>query len=185
MTTNIAELPTQQKSPGLALETKEKPKISRDEITKIVREIQQAANKDMTKLPSRDIPKDTLPHIQDEKIRPNYVPTPTSKDYIEDHNTEEYLLQQNIRKSNSDIIDNIYNELHISIIVMVLYFFFQMPFITNNMRIYLPSLYNSNANPNIWGYLFQTLIFGILFYGFQKLTKYLTKLDTLLRSNNE
>ena len=52
------------------------------------------------------------------------------------------------------------------------------------MRKYLPSLYNQDANPNFWGYIFQTLIFGILFYGLQKFTKYLSQIDNLLRSKN-
>ena len=82
----------------------------------------------------------------------------------------------------TDTMEAFYNELQIPVFVMILFFFFQMPFVSKNMKKYLPSLYNPDANPNFWGYIFQTLLFGILFYGLQKFTKYLSQIDNLLRS---
>ena len=185
--TNIADLPSNSKQNKVILETTEKttkPDISREQIADIVKEIQQASNRDMTQLPSRDIPQDTRSFVQDEQVRPNYVPEPSQKDYINDHNTEQYLLQQRLQKKETDTMDAFYNELQVPVVVMILFFFFQMPFISKNMRKYMPSLFHQDANPNIWGYIFQTLLFGILFYSLQKFTKYLSQIDNLLRSKD-
>lgn len=185
--TNITDLPNNNKQNRVSLETtekKDKSQISREQIAEIVQEIQHASSKDMTQLPSRDIPLDTRSFVQDEQMRPNYVPRSQQKDYIDDHNTEQYLLRHQQQRKETDTMDAFYNELQIPIFVMILFFFFQMPFVSKNMRKYLPSLYNTDANPNFWGYIFQTLLFGILFYGLQKFTKYLSQIDNLLRSKN-
>ena len=185
--TNITDLPNNNKQNRVSLETTEKgdkSQISREQIAEIVQEIQHASSKDMTQLPSRDIPQDTRSFVQDEQMRPNYVPQSQQKDYINDHNTEQYLLRQQQQQKETDTMDAFYNELQVPIFVMILFFFFQMPFVSKNMRKYLPSLYNTEANPNFWGYIFQTLLFGILFYGLQKFTKYLSQIDNLLRSKN-
>ena len=185
--TNITDLPNNNKQNRVSLETtekKDKSQISREQIAEIVQEIQHASSKDMTQLPSRDIPLDTRSFVQDEQMRPNYVPRSSQKDYIDDHNTEQYLLRQQQQKKETDTMDAFYNELQVPIFVMILFFFYQMPFVSKNMRKYLPSLYNTDANPNFWGYIFQTLLFGILFYGLQKFTKYLSQIDNLLRSKN-
>ena len=184
--TDISQLPNTNKQNKVILETSEKKSekspISREQIAEIVQELQHASSRDMTKLPSRDIPQDMRPLVQDEQMRPNYVPHPTNKDYIDDHDTEQYLLRQQEQKKETDTMEAFYNELQIPVFVMILFFFFQMPFVSKNMRKYLPSLYNLDANPNFWGYIFQTLLFGILFYGLQKFTKYLSQIDNLLRS---
>ena len=164
--TNINDLPNNKKQNKVMLETSEtktdKSQISREQIAEIVQELQSASSRDMTKLPSRDIPRDTHQLVQDEQMRPNYVPHPTQKDYIDDHNTEQYLLHQQEQKKETDTMEAFYNELQIPVFVMILFFFFQMPFVSKNMRKYLPSLYNPDQNPNFWGYIFQTLLFELV-----------------------
>ena len=183
-TTNINSLPTSNSKNNIVLETKElppkkqnqptqNPQMSREQIADIVREIQFASSKGMTNLPSRDIPQNTAHLTQDEQMRPNYVPQSTKTDYIDDLNTEEYLLQQNNSKKE-DHMEAVYNELQTPIFVMILFFLFQMPFVHKNFRKYLPSLFKSDLTPNIWGYLFQTIIFGILFYSIQRSIKYVS-----------
>ena len=184
-TTNINSLPTGNSKNNIVLETKElsskeqqqpqpNSQMSREQIAEIVREIQSASSKGMTNLPSRDIPQNTNHLTQDEQMRPNYVPQTNKTDYIDDLNTEEYLLQQNNSKKNEDHMEAIYNELQAPIFVMILFFLFQMPFINKNFRKFFPSLFKPDLSPNIWGYLFQTITFGILFYSIQRTIKYLS-----------
>ena len=74
-------------------------------------------------------------------MRPNYVPQSQKKDYIDDHDTEQYSIATTFaEKKKIDTMDAFYNELQIPVFVMILFFFFQMPFVSKNMRKYLPSL---------------------------------------------
>ena len=94
------------------------------------------------------------PLVQDEQMRPNYVPHPAHKDYIDDHDTEQYLLRQQEQKKETDTMEAFYNELQIPVFVMILFFFFQMPFVSKNMRKYLPSLYNPGCKSEFLGIYF-------------------------------
>ena len=132
--TNINDLPNNNKQNRVSLETTDKhdkSQISREQIAEIVQEIQHASKKDMTQLPSRDIPLDTRSFVQDEQMRPNYVPQTNKTDYIDALNTEEYLMQQKDSKIATDG-EYIYNEAQESIFAMILFFLFQMPFVHKN-----------------------------------------------------
>ena len=150
--------------------------LSSDSINKIISGIQQASATGMTSLPSSHIPMQTQQITQDPQIQPNYVPPPTKTDYIDQHDTMHSLIAQNKNtQKEQDRLDLLYNELQMPIIVMALFFVFQMPFFQKKFKKIFPSLFLVDGNHNISGYLMKTVLFGGLFYGINKATNYLSE----------
>lgn len=150
--------------------------LSSDSINKIISGIQQASATGMTALPTSHIPMQTQQITQDPQIQPNYVPPPTKTDYIDQHDTMHSLIAQNKNtQKEQDRLDLLYNELQIPIIVMALFFVFQMPFFQKKFKKIFPSLFLVDGNHNISGYLMKTVLFGGLFYGINKATNYLSE----------
>lgn len=150
--------------------------LSSDSINKIISGIQQASATGMTSLPSSHIPMQTQQITQDPQIQPNYVPPPTKTDYIDQHDTMHSLIAQNKNtQKEQDRLDLLYNELQMPIIVMALFFVFQMPFFQKKFKKIFPSLFLVDGNHNISGYLMKTVLFGGLFYCVNKATNYLSE----------
>ena len=152
--------------------------LSSDSINKIISGLQQASSTGMTQLPTSHIPMQTHQHMQDPQIQPNYVPPPPPQktDYIDQHDTIESLMQQNkSTKQEQDRLDLLYSELQMPIIVMALFFVFQMPFFTKKFMKVFPALFLKDGQHNISGYLVKTALFGGLFYGINKATNYLSE----------
>jgi len=150
--------------------------LSSDSINKIVMGLQQASSTGMTSLPTSHIPMQTQPHMQDPQIQPNYVPETDKIDYINQHDTIQSLMQQNkSTKQEQDKLDILYSELQMPIIIMALFFVFQMPFFQKKFQNIFPALFMKDGQHNISGYLVKTLLFGGLFYGINKATHYLSE----------
>jgi len=58
--------------------------------------------------------------------------------------------------------------------IAVLYFVFQMPVFKKNLFKFLPMLFNKDGNPNISGYLVNSVSFGALSYLIMKSVNYLS-----------
>ena len=69
-------------------------------------------------------------------------------------------------------MDVLYDELQIPILIAVLYFTFQLPVVRKNLFKFLPSLFSKDGNPNLSGYITNSLIFGALYFGLTKGMKY-------------
>ena len=152
--------------------------LSSDSINKIITGLQQASSTGMTQLPTSHIPMQTQQHMQDPQIQPNYVPPPPPQktDYIDQHDTIQSLMQQNKNtKQEQDKLDLLYSELQMPIIVMALFFVFQMPFFNKKFMKLFPALFLKDWQNNISGYLVKTALFGGLFYGINKATHYLSE----------
>ena len=126
--------------------------------------LKDAAASGATVLPSRDIPQNTLPSQQDEETKPNFVPKEATNDYIGNILDKERDIQENQRKLNqSDNMDYIYQQLQVPLLVGIIYFLFQLPIVRKRMFVFLPNLFNTDGNPNLSGYLFNSVMFA-LFY---------------------
>jgi len=129
-----------------------------------------------TGMPNRDIQMNTQQQ-QDPYMNPNYIPETEMNDYIENDDTLYNMMHQGKSdEREQDRLDQIYEELQIPLMVMVLYFLFQMPFVKKHMQRLLPSLFTKDENPTFGGYLFKTALFGGTFYGIIKATKYLSEM---------
>lgn len=150
-------------------ETNSAPTLSLDQTTinQIVNGLQQASASGATQLPSRDIPMTTNNITQDPYIQPNYIPPPSQKnsDYIKNYETNEEIISSYNRSQNrNNSLDDMYNEIQTPLLLALLYFLLQLPFFRKQLYTYFPILFNLDGNYNIYGYLFSSILFGMLFY---------------------
>jgi hypothetical protein len=147
--------------------------LDQSTISQIVNGLQQASLAGATTLPSRDIPTHTEQLTNDAQIQPNYIPHPTTRDYINDetNNINEYYSAE--RRQSS--LDNLYDELQAPLLLAVLYFLFQLPFFKKNIFKYFPFFCHGDGNYNFNGLVFTCAFFGFIYYGLSKTVKHFSK----------
>jgi hypothetical protein len=143
-------------------------------INQIVNSLQQATLAGATQLPSRDIPMNTNNIAADPQVMPNYVPPPPPvQDYIRNHEqTSDMINNYNRGKQINNSLDDMYNEIQTPLLLAVLYFLFQLPFFKRFLYTYIPFLFSNDGNYNINGFLFTSIVFGMLFHLLMKTTSY-------------
>jgi hypothetical protein len=142
-------------------------------ISQIVSGLQQASLTGATQLPSRDIPMNTSSHNTDEQIQPNYVPKSNNIDYIKNfEQTTDMINDYNRNNQRQNSLDDMYNEIQTPLLLAVLYFLFQLPFFRKFLFSYFPALFSNDGNFNINGFLFSSVLFGLLFYFLNKITNH-------------
>ena len=138
---------------------------SSKDVNQFVTGIQQAASVGALNLPSRDIPQQQVHITQDNSARPNFVPQNESTDYIGNGPSSEDIIKRNAQKQKTaSNIDLLYNDLQTPILIAVLYFIFQLPIIRKNILKILPPLFKKDGNPNLVGYIFNSVTFALLYY---------------------
>lgn len=153
------------------------PEVDPNAMNKVLTGLQQAQMQGMTQLQSRDIPMQTHQMTQDKQIQPNYVPDNEKGDYIKDEDTYETLLQKKKEKiEQEDRLDMLYNEMQMPILIMVLFFIFQMPFTQKKLLHLFPTMFKKDGNMGMSGYLLKTALFGLSFYLIMKLSKYASEI---------
>ena len=184
-TTNLADLPSDPMAGGpseanVIVQTTEKPNFTSsaevqphpqmnkiDEqkmMNEFVTGIQQASASGATNLPSRDIPQNTV-HFADQQTQPNFVPEKEQSDYIQNNDSEQEILTRRMKNQNSrDSLEILYDEFQIPIIIGLLFFIFQLPVVKSKFLLILPSLYNTDGNTNLTGYILTSLFFGVCYY---------------------
>jgi len=144
------------------------------DINSFVTGIQEAAASGALQLPSRDIPQGQSHLTNDAQLQPNYIPE-NGGDYINDtYNQEQIINNQNIKQKNTNSMDAIYDDIHVPIILAVIYFVFQLPVIKTNTLKYIPSLFNRDGNFNMLGYSINSLAFASTYYCIIKSLDYLS-----------
>ncbi len=154
-----------QSGSGLALD--------QSTISQIINGIQQASISGATQLPSRDIPMNTNNISTDPHVQPNYVPPPPQmhSDYIKNYEqTSDMVDKYNKNAQHVNSLDDMYNEIQTPLLLAVLYFLFQLPFFRKFLYTYFPVLFSNDGNLNINGFLFSSVLFGLIFYGLNKVT---------------
>jgi hypothetical protein len=178
-TTSINDLPTDPVGGGSVngninlivkdknIENPQQPNnISLDQTTinQIVNGLQQASSTGATILPSRDIPRNTLPMTQDPQIQPNYIIPNTNKYIEETESNDEIEDNYNRLIKQSSSLDNLYDEIQIPLLLIVLYFIFQLPIFKITLFKYFSFLCNKDGNINLNGLLFTSCLFGLTYY---------------------
>jgi len=131
----------------------------------MISSLQKATLSGQTNLPDRNIPTTTTNLTTDENIQQEHIPKPSVKFDIENNTTSEDILDHNKKLvKNTSIIENYYQEFHEPILIAVLYFLFQLPIFQKYLYKIIPSLFKSDGNPNVFGYLINSIVFGISFY---------------------
>jgi len=155
-----------QSSTGLSLD--------QSTISQIVSGLQQASITGVTQLPSRDIPMTTTGHSTDAQVQPNYVPQPQNPvDYIKNYEESSDMVDEyNKNMSRQNSLDDMYNEIQTPLLLAVLYFLFQLPFFRKFLFSYFPILFSNDGNFNINGFMFSSVLFGLLYYTLNKVTNH-------------
>lgn len=130
------------------------------------------------KLPSRDIPTNTINYINDEEIQANYIPKKKlTKDYIEEYETKHNndLREHEDKKRKEDRLDKILNEIQNPLFITILFFVFQLPIINSVIfkKFSFLSIYNLDGNFNFYGLLLKSILFGSFYYLVQKITNFI------------
>jgi hypothetical protein len=181
-TTNINELPlnpagnTNDNISFVANEKAQAPQqqsmtLDQTTINQIVSGLQQASIAGVTQLPSRDIPRSTEQITHDAQVQPNYIQPPSNVDYIknEKNNTPEEIVEKYIKTENiENSLDSIYDEMQTPLLLIVLYFIFQLPLFKKNLFYYLPFLFSKDGNINLNGLAFMSILYGFSYYFINK-----------------
>ena len=139
--------------------------------------IDEAHRQGMTNLSSRDIPMNTNRIIQDERVKPNYIPQSNNNNYIEEKDTYDSMVEQNKKKEQKqDRLDSLYEELQQPILVSILFFLFQLPVVRTKFKNTFPMVFKSDGNLAFSGYLTKSIIFGGSLYIVLKSIKYLSEI---------
>ena len=153
--------------------------LSKESISQIVSGLQEASASQLTGLPSKHIPNQTSQVSFDPNVKVNHIPNveDEKRNYIEDDNTFEDMIQKSRQKEdNTARLEEIYDEFQTPILAMVLYFLMQLPYIQKIFISKFPSLFNKDGFHTLSGYLVQTALFGIAFYGLNSLSNRLSVL---------
>ena len=133
------------------------------------------------RLPSRDIPSNTDSYMQDPEIQPNYIPAPKlTSDYIRDYedNDEIQLKNHKQKKHKERLMDVLFTELQIPILIGILFFIFQMPMVNTLIlkRFSFLSIYNADGNFNFNGLFLKSAAFGLTYYAVTKMMDYVSSI---------
>ena len=145
-----------------------------DYTTKLSTSLREINNGNPLQLPSRDIPQNVSSKNNDVNIQANYIP-PNNNDYITNHVTPNEIIYQNrLREDANNKTDEFYEIIQMPLLVGMLFFIFQLPVIRKNLFIYLPTLFNNDGNPNLSGYIFNSVIFSLLYFSVTYILKYIS-----------
>ena len=171
-TSEIAQIPPSvpQQPQG---ENQMPSQAQQQEVSKLVAGIQQASASGATQLPSRDIPRETTHIVNDQQVQPNFVPPPPPAipQYIPDETPERLLEMNRARNTQSNSVDMIYDEMHIPLMLAILYFIFQLPITHKYMKSALPFIYKSDSNFSFIGYITVSILYAVSFYAINVVMK--------------
>lgn len=146
--------------------------LDQDTVNQLVSGLQRATLSGATQLPSRDIPMTTTQITNDPNIKPNYIPSLPypNQNYIDNYKANEDILNYyNKQAQKSQTLDDIYNEIQIPLLIAVMFFLFQLPFVKKILYTYIPFLFQTDGNLNMNGFIFTSVIFGLLFHLLNKI----------------
>jgi hypothetical protein len=115
--------------------------------------------------------------FQDEQAIPNHVPTAKlTTDYLREYEDRMVKMtdEHQKEKHRKDLIGSLYDEFQTPILIGVLFFLFQIPIINTLMFKYLSfmKIYNDDGNLNLYGLMFKSVLFGLTYFGFVRLTTF-------------
>jgi hypothetical protein len=140
----------------------------------LISQIQKAAVYGSTALPSRDIPMEPVKIMNDVQSQPNYIPPPQSQeDYIKNSISPQNIIETNMREYKQDsMFEKIYAEFQLPLIIGLLFFLFQLPIVKQYNKSLLPFLFKTDGNPNLYGYIANSIMFASMVHILLKLVTY-------------
>jgi hypothetical protein len=125
-------------------------------------------------LPSRDIPQNPGQY-QDIEAQPNYVPKPKmTRDFVRENDelTEQRLKDRKRKKQKEQIWKLSWEQLQIPLLLAVLFFVFQLPWLQSLLYKYVTfvPLFHADGIINHYGLAVKAGLFGLAFYLLTKFT---------------
>tara|TARA_A100001015_G_C14893535_1_gene673424 strand:- start:523 stop:960 length:438 start_codon:yes stop_codon:yes gene_type:complete len=132
--------------------------------------IQKASQDGSTKLPSRDIPMNTLHLAADAQVNADHIPLEEKmRDYIGEYDDTQDVIKKHMEEQNNyNRLENVYNEIQTPVLIMLLYFLFQLPIVNSMVFKIFPRLFHKDGNLTMSGLLLKTSLYGLLYYGIMK-----------------
>ncbi len=163
---------------------------SQDTLNQLIMGVQQANAAGATRLHHRDV-QSSGPQQHDPNIRTDYIPgqpmppnmlppgsglpppMPANYPHIGGIPASYYPNSAGAGAGwggapSQTFFDTMYTEIHIPLLIAGLYFLFQLPFFRQLLNSYTPMLFSSDGNMNITGYVFTSVLFGMIFHGLVK-----------------
>lgn len=137
-------------------------------------------NTAIQRLPSRDIRMEPIQIIQDEQTQPNYIPADDlTNDFVLEYekNRNKTVEKHNQEKHRLRLMDRVFTELQLPLLMAVLFFVFQMPWIDRLFaRLFMYfHLYNTDGQINLYGMLLKSVLFGLFYYGVMMTTDFISE----------
>lgn len=175
---NIPQQETQQPPNAIEHTNNNNQNINMNDYNEMISQLQNVNNNSIS-LPTRDIPINPTQVSNDVQVDNNYIPPPANNidtNYINNQETPDNLIvkEQQLNDYYTSL-ENIYNELQLPLVIMLIYFLFQLPFFKLNSFKFLPFFHTKDGNYNLKGNVFISILFGISFYSFQKILFILNK----------
>ena len=179
--TNIHDLPTgnvtlsiNEKPVNESMSTATAPintnSLDQNTINQIINSLQKAGTTGATQLQSRDIPQNTENIVNDPRVQADYMPPTSNNDYITENEETDDIIQNYTRSSKSGSnLDDLYDEIQLPLLIAILYFLFQLPIFKKIMFQYLPMLCANDGNINLYGFIFNSILFGFIYYMLSKI----------------
>lgn len=163
-------------SQGLSQSEAKGMSLDNNTIQQIVSGLQQAGSGGATELSSRDIPQNTDGFSQDPQIQANYIAPSSTNDYItEQEDNNDIISQYEAQAKNNSNLDQLYDEIQVPILIAVLYFLFQLPVFKKSLYSFFPILFSMDGNLKLNGYLFVSILFGMMYYLLFKISNHFSK----------
>lgn len=129
----------------------------------IITETQLADQEGLLELPSRDVRPNPVSHTIDPQTVPNYVP---QEQQIKIHNLPP---QPSHHKATT-----LFDDFQVPILMSIVYFIFQMPFMDNVWRTYFPFFFQSNGSILLVGSIFISIMYSVGVYLVTKSIHYIS-----------
>jgi len=152
--------------------------LDRESINSIVTGLQQASAAGVTQLMSRDMPTTSDHIVHDQQVDVNYVPPVEDEhdNYLErEEDDEDIINAYNKKVSKENQLDKFYEDLQTPLMLAILFFMFQLPFLKKQLFVFIPALFMNDGNYNLYGFLFVSVLFAATY---QLITKSLDLFNT-------
>jgi len=119
------------------------------------------------KLPSRDIPVETINVVNDEQIKPTYIPQEPRVDYIRDHDNID-MINEKVKNTKDEDSINGYEQYLSYGVSGIVYVLLQLPQVKRLFRNFVPGLFGVEGIPNMSYHVLLALILCIITFVMDK-----------------
>jgi hypothetical protein len=134
----------------------ELPKQSIDEVLQNL-----ADNQPQQRLPSRDIPAETINVVNDDHIKPTYIPHESRVDYIRDHDNIDDINEK-VKNSKQEDSINGYEQYLSYGFSAIIYVLLQLPQVKRFFRNFVPGLFGLEGTPNMSYHILMAVILCVI-----------------------